>query len=191
MRTLSNINRCPSYRVYVEHVDGEVVGGEVHRAEELLQRHHLPVARLAHLHSTVDNVFPYGSQFNCTYLSCALRLEVLLDEPEEMLLVHTGGRVDVRVHLAHVVKVAVRHRLLRSQLPVKGWTKFFKAIEHDNGGRSKVDFLKNHSYRTSEVRGGKGFGIPKVENSTDKVCHWESDKGEGRESNNLICGYYM
>ena len=38
-----------SYRVYVEHVDGEVVGGEVHGAEELLQRHHSPLARLAHL----------------------------------------------------------------------------------------------------------------------------------------------
>ena len=39
----------------VEHVDGEVVGGEVHRAEELLERHHLPVARLAHLQSTDDH----------------------------------------------------------------------------------------------------------------------------------------
>ena len=38
-----------SYRVDVEHVDGEVVGGEVHGAEELLQRHHSPLARLAHL----------------------------------------------------------------------------------------------------------------------------------------------
>ena len=38
-----------THRVDVEHVDGEVVGSEVHGAEELLQRHHLPVTRLAHL----------------------------------------------------------------------------------------------------------------------------------------------
>ena len=43
-----------TYRVDVEHVDGEVVGGEVHRAEELLERHHLPVARLAHLSTLCD-----------------------------------------------------------------------------------------------------------------------------------------
>ena len=53
-----------------------------------------------------------------TYLARALRLEVLLDEPEEVLLVHAGGRVDVRVHLPHVVKVAVGDGLLRRQLPV-------------------------------------------------------------------------
>ena len=44
-----------TYRVDVEHVDGEVVGGEVHRAEELLERHHFPFARLAHLQSTDDH----------------------------------------------------------------------------------------------------------------------------------------
>ena len=43
-----------TYRVDVEHVDGEVVGREVHRAEELLEGHHPPVTRLAHL-STDDD----------------------------------------------------------------------------------------------------------------------------------------
>ena len=52
-----------TYRVDVEHVDGEVVGGEVHRAEELLERHHLPVARLAHLQSTDDHDDPQSQNF--------------------------------------------------------------------------------------------------------------------------------
>ena len=47
-----------SYRVDVEHVDGEVVGRQVHRAEELLERHHLPVARFTHLQSTDDHDDP-------------------------------------------------------------------------------------------------------------------------------------
>ena len=47
----------------------------------------------------------------------ALSLEALLDEPEEVLVVHAGGGVDVGVHLAHVVEVTVGHLLLGRQLP--------------------------------------------------------------------------
>ena len=41
-----------------------------------------------------------------------LCLEALLDKPEQMLVVHGAGGVDVGVHLAHVVEVAVGHLLL-------------------------------------------------------------------------------
>ena len=66
----------------VQHVDGEIVGRQVHGLENLIERHHLP-GHLAHPHLPV----------------C---LEALLDEPEEMFLVHTGGRVNVSVNL-HIV----------------------------------------------------------------------------------------
>mmetsp|Transcript_21881 Transcript_21881/g.70451 ORF Transcript_21881/g.70451 Transcript_21881/m.70451 type:complete len:251 (+) Transcript_21881:405-1157(+) len=44
--------------------------------------------------------------------------EFILDESEQVLLVHAGRVVHVRVHLAHVVKVAVRHALLALHLLV-------------------------------------------------------------------------
>ena len=74
-----------SHRVAVQHVDGEVVGGEVHGLEDLVEGHHL-VVDLANPHLGV----------------C---LDALLDEPEEVLLVHAGGAMDVGVHLPHVVEV--------------------------------------------------------------------------------------
>ena len=60
-----------------------------------------------------------------------VRLQRLLDVPQQMLLIHAGGCVDVGVHLggksvqlsnhltyfSHVVEVPVRNRLLLSQLP--------------------------------------------------------------------------
>ena len=63
----------------VQHVDGEIVGGQVHGLEHLVERHDLP-GHLAHPHLPVS-------------------LEALLDEPQEMFLVHTGGRVNVSVNL--------------------------------------------------------------------------------------------
>ena len=66
----------------VQHVDGEIVGRQVHGLEDLIERHHLP-AHLADPHLAVS-------------------LEALLDEPEEMFLVHTGGRVNVSVNL-HII----------------------------------------------------------------------------------------
>ena len=63
----------------VQHVDGEIVGGQVHGLEHLVERHHL-TGHLAHPHLPVS-------------------LEALLDEPQEMFLVHTGGRVNVSVNL--------------------------------------------------------------------------------------------
>ena len=74
----------------VQHVDGEIVGREVHGLEHLVERHHLP-AHLADPHLAVS-------------------LEALLDEPQEMFLVHTGGSVDVSVDL-HNVSQSVSHVL--------------------------------------------------------------------------------
>ena len=68
-----------THRVYVQHVDGEVVGCQVHALEDLLESEPL-VARLAHLH-------------------VGLPLQGLLDEAQKVLLVHTGRAVDVGVHL--------------------------------------------------------------------------------------------
>ena len=43
-------------------------------------------------------------------------LDLLLYESKQMLLIHAGGRVNVRVNFPHVVEVSVRHRLLLSDL---------------------------------------------------------------------------
>ena len=67
---------------------------------------------------TSNKIKDFLSESTGTHLARALRLEVLLDEPEKMFLVHARGRVDVRVDLPHVVKVSVRDGLLRRQLPV-------------------------------------------------------------------------
>lgn len=44
--------------------------------------------------------------------------ELVLDEAQEVLLVHAGAVVNVGVHLAHVVKVAVGDGLLFVRLPL-------------------------------------------------------------------------
>ena len=72
-------------RVYVEHVHRDVVGRQVERLKDLLQSHH-PVSVLANRHVTV----------------C---LQRLLDEPQQVLLVHAGGGVDVGVHLGRQERV--------------------------------------------------------------------------------------
>ena len=70
----------------VQHVDGEIVGRQVHGLEDLIERHHLP-AHLADPHLAVS-------------------LEAFLDEPEEMFLVHTCGRMNVSVHLYNVSQLS-------------------------------------------------------------------------------------
>lgn len=79
----------------VQHVHGEVVGRQIHGLEHLGQGHWLPVRAGHHLVGIV--------------------LQGLLDEAEQVLLVHAGGGVDVGVHLAGVVEVPVGHRLLGGQ----------------------------------------------------------------------------
>ena len=64
----------------VQHVHSEVVRRQVHRLEDLVEGHGLAVPRQA------DGSLGFG-------------LESLLDEAQEVLLVHAGGRVDVSVHL--------------------------------------------------------------------------------------------
>ena len=72
----------------VEHVDGDVVGRQVHRLEDLLQSHRLPLLRQA------DG-------------RVALGLESLLDEPQEVFLIHARGGVDVGVNLMKINKLLV------------------------------------------------------------------------------------
>ena len=76
---------CVAVGVYVQHVHRDVVGRQVEGLEDLLESHH-PVAVLANRHVTV----------------C---LQGLLDEPQQVLLVHAGGGVDVGVHLGRQEKV--------------------------------------------------------------------------------------
>ena len=38
-------------------------------------------------------------------------LHFALNEPQQMLLVHAGRMVYVSIHLAHIVKISVRHTL--------------------------------------------------------------------------------
>ena len=42
-----------------------------------------------------------------THLFLPVSLETFLDEPQEVLVVHAGGCVDVSVDLPHVVEVSV------------------------------------------------------------------------------------
>ena len=81
----------------VKHVDSEVIRGQIHRLEHLVEGHDL-VVDLAH----------------CDLGIC---LDALLDEPEEMLLVHAGRAVDVSVHFSHVIEISVGDDLLLRQLP--------------------------------------------------------------------------
>ena len=101
-------------RMTVQHINCEIVRSQIHRLEHLIQSHHLPV--------------------DFTHSDLAICLEAFLDEPQQMFLVHAGGRVDVSVdlrmsvssmseaicdtdhgHLSHVVEVSVRHRFLLGQ----------------------------------------------------------------------------
>lgn len=66
--------------MHVQHVHGKLIGCQVHGLEDLLQRHRSLVLGQANHRVRV-------------------RLDGLLDEPQEMLLVHARGRVNMGVHL--------------------------------------------------------------------------------------------
>ena len=66
----------------VQHVDGEVIGREVHGLEDLVKGHDL-VVDLAHPDIRV-------------------RLDALLDEAKQVFLVHAGRAVDVGVNLENI-----------------------------------------------------------------------------------------
>ena len=66
----------------VQHVYGEVIGCQVHGLKDLLQGELLALLGLAHLHVRLD---PEG----------------LLNEPQQMLLVHARRGVDVGVNLKY------------------------------------------------------------------------------------------
>mmetsp|Transcript_13764 Transcript_13764/g.38842 ORF Transcript_13764/g.38842 Transcript_13764/m.38842 type:complete len:802 (-) Transcript_13764:162-2567(-) len=83
-------------RVHVENVDVEVVRRKPKRLEDLLQGQHLAVP---HDHGLVP-LLPHP----------------LLDEAQEVLLVHAGRVVHVVVDLPHVVKVSVAQGLDREEL---------------------------------------------------------------------------
>ena len=86
-----------SYSVTVQHVDSEVIRGQIHRLEHLVEGHDL-VVDLAHT-------------------DLGICLDALLDEPEEMLLVHAGRTVNVGVHFSHVVEISMGYGLLLRQFP--------------------------------------------------------------------------
>ena len=64
----------------IKHVDGEIVGRQVHRLKDLLQCHGLAVPGLA------DG-------------RVGFRLQGLLDEAQQVFLIHGGCSMDVSVNL--------------------------------------------------------------------------------------------
>lgn len=81
----------------IQHVHRQIVSRQLHRVEHLSERHHLAGLR--------DGDDLIGVLF-----------QRLLDEAQQMFLVHTAGCMDVSIHLADVVEVAMRNRFLRCQL---------------------------------------------------------------------------
>ena len=75
---LSPVEGVP-IRVHIQHVHGEVVGGEVHGVEDLCQVHDL-VRGAAHR-------------------QLALVLQGLLDESQQVFLIHAGRGVDMSINL--------------------------------------------------------------------------------------------
>ena len=63
----------------VQHVNGEIIGSQVHGLEDLIESHDLAID-LAHPNIPV-------------------RLQTLLDKAQQMFLVHAGSSVDVSVDL--------------------------------------------------------------------------------------------
>ena len=82
----------------VEHVDCQVIGGQVERLKHLLQRH-LLVARLSKFDNQTKLINITQIFFNLADWNVTVCLQGLLDEPQEVLLVHAGSSVDVCVHL--------------------------------------------------------------------------------------------
>ncbi|GMR32782.1 hypothetical protein PMAYCL1PPCAC_02977 [Pristionchus mayeri] len=83
-------------RVHVEHVHREIVRRYSHSLEHFLHRDGLAIL--------------------LEYYRTLLRLHLLLDESQQMLLVHRRGGVDVSVHLSDIVEVPVGDGLLLVQL---------------------------------------------------------------------------
>ena len=77
------------YRMAVQHVDGEVIGCEVHGLEDLVKGHDL-VVDLAHPDISV-------------------RLDALLDEAQQVLLIHAGRAVDVGVNLENIFPLKLKY----------------------------------------------------------------------------------
>ena len=86
-----------TYSMDIQHVDGEVVGRQVHRLEDLVQGHRLPVLGQA------DGRVGLG-------------LERLLDETQQVLLVHARCGVNVIVHLFLTFLAYARNTLFSSTL---------------------------------------------------------------------------
>ena len=74
-------------RMHIQRVDGQIIGCEVERHEHLAQREE-----------------PSISEYHCLV---GVPLQLVLDEAQQMLLVHARRVVHVRVHLAAVVEVPV------------------------------------------------------------------------------------
>ena len=64
----------------IQHIHSQVISCKIHRLEDLFQSHFLLV-------------------FGQTNHRIRLGLQSLFDETQKVFLVHTRGRVDVRVHL--------------------------------------------------------------------------------------------
>ena len=78
-------------------VDTQIEGGQIELVEDLVEGHWtLDVV-------VEDDLVAFGLHF-------------LLDESQQVLLIHARGGVNVRVHLAHVVEVAMWHGLLLRDL---------------------------------------------------------------------------
>lgn len=111
--------------VHVERVDAQVIRGQLERLEHLLQRQVAVVAENHHvlMRITSDTVRRRADALPLAVLDSAASicrpphlgasLELGLDEPQQVLLVHAGAVVHMRVDLADVVKVAVWHQLRR------------------------------------------------------------------------------
>ncbi len=78
-------------------VHAQIVGRQVELLKDLIECHGTLGRMIKHDHVPV----------------C---LDLLLDESQQVLLIHARGGVNVRVDLSHVVKVPMRHRLLLRDL---------------------------------------------------------------------------
>jgi len=91
-------------RVNIEHVDGEVVGRQLHLIKDLIKCHWLLIAiQTDHLIAVV--------------------FDLLLDETQQMFLIHARSCVDVSIDLSDVVEIAVGHGFLQRQ--------FLQLVEQD------------------------------------------------------------
>ena len=78
-------------------VDAQIKCGQVELVEHLVQRHLAFLGMIQHDH-------------------VATRRHLLFNESQQMLLVHARGGMDVSVNFAHVVKIAMWHGFLLTNL---------------------------------------------------------------------------